>query len=284
MVAATALWGATFVIVRDAVVRVTPVTLVAVRFAAAAAILAAVVAAQRRPFSRAAFLGGAFTGVLTAGGYLFQAVGLTATSAGTSAFLTCAGTLTAGLFAWPLLGQRPGGRIAAGLALAVAGSALLSLRSGFHIGTGEAWTLLGAVVYALQIVAVSRWAPRVDPVVLTMVQAATVGALLLPFSGGWRTFAAVLDPAGAARLGYLIVAGSVVAPLLQILAQRSLPPARIGLLFALEPVFALVFAVTLGGERFVARWWLGAALIVLAVVWVEWRAARTPPATGGTAS
>lgn len=284
MVVATALWGATFVIVRDAVARVPPVTLVAVRFAAAAVILAAVVAAQRRPLSRAAFLGGAFTGLLTAGGYVFQAVGLTATSAGTSAFLTCAGTLTAALFAWPLLGQRPGARIAGGLVLAVTGSALLSLRSGFHVGAGEAWTLLGAVIYALQIVAVSRWAPRVDPVVLTMVQALTVGAVLLPFSGAWRSFAAVLDPAGLLRLGYLIVAGSVLAPLLQILAQRSLPPARVGLLFALEPVFALVFAVTLGGERFVARWWLGATLIVLAVVWVEWRAARTRPATAATAS
>jgi drug/metabolite transporter (DMT)-like permease len=284
MVVATALWGATFVIVRDAVARVPPVSLVAVRFAAAAGILAVVVAARRRPVSRAALRGGALTGVLTAGGYLFQAVGLTATSAGTSAFLTCAGTLTAGLFAWPLLGQRPGARIAFGLALAVAGSALLSLRAGFHVGAGEAWTLLGAVVYALQIVAVARWAPRVDPVALAMIQAATVGAILLPFGGGRETFAAMLDSSGASRLAYLVVAGSVAAPLLQILAQRSLPPARVGLLFALEPVFALAFAVTVGGERFVARWWLGAALIVLAVVWVEWRAARTPPATGGSAS
>ena len=47
---------------------------------------------------------------------------------------------------------------------------------------------------------------------------------------------------------------------------------RVALLFALEPVFALIFALTLGGERFVARWWLGAALILAAVVLVEWRA------------
>ena len=40
-------------------------------------------------------------------------------------------------------------------------------------------------------------------------------------------------------------------------AQRTLPPGRIGLLFALEPVFALAFALALRGERFVARWWAG---------------------------
>ena len=87
-----------------------------------------------------------------------------------------------------------------------------------------------------------------------------------------------MSPARArylARFAYLVLAGSTVAPLLQVLAQRVLPPGRIGLLFALEPVFALLFALTLGGEQFIARWWLGAALILAAVVLVEWR-----PATG----
>ena len=67
-------------------------------------------------------------------------------------------------------------------------------------------------------------------------------------------------------------------------AQRTLPPGRIGLQFALEPVFALAFALGFGGERFVVRWWAGAGLILLSVVGVEWSearrsAARIPPAT-----
>jgi len=64
------------------------------------------------------------------GGYWLQAVGLRSTRAGTSAFLTCAGTLLAAFWAWPLLGQRPGLRLVAGIAIAMAGSALLSLRGG----------------------------------------------------------------------------------------------------------------------------------------------------------
>ena len=70
-----------------------------------------------------------------------------------------------------------------------------------------------------------------------------------------------------------------MAPLLQVVAQRTLPPGRIGLLFALEPVFALGFAISVGGERFVPRWWIGAALILSAVVLVEWREGRPPAAT-----
>jgi len=66
-----------------------------------------------------------------------------------------------------------------------------------------------------------------------------------------------------------VLAGALAAPLLQVIAQRSLPPGRIALLFALEPVFALIFALYPGGERFVLRWWIGAALILAGVVIVE---------------
>ena len=54
------------------------------------------------------------------------------------------------------------------------------------------------------------------------------------------------------RFGYLVAAGSIVAPLLQILAQRELPAGRVALLFALEPVFALGFALALGRGELLA--------------------------------
>lgn len=283
MVAATLLWGATFVVVRDSLARLSPAALVATRFGAAAALCAAAMLVRRRRVDRTTLAAGVITGVATAGGYLFQAIGLTRTSAGSSAFLTCSGTLLAGVFAWPLLGQRPTAGLASGLSMATIGSALLSLRGASSLGVGEAWTLLGALIYALQIVGVAYWASRVDALALAGVQAAVVSMCTLPLAGDLAGQLAALDAAGWVRLGYLVVCGSIAAPLLQVIAQRRLPPGRVGLLFALEPVFALGFAVTVGGERFVPRWWVGSALILCAVVMVEWRAARagatTPTAT-----
>lgn len=284
MVLATALWGATFVVLRDSLTSLAPVPIVFGRFAAAALAFAAWLAGTRRPPDRVAWVGGAIAGALMGGGYLCQAIGLTATSAGSSAFLTCAGTLFAGFFAWPLLGQRPTRTLALGILLAIAGSALLSLRRDFRFGTGELWTLLGALLFALQIVAVARFVPRADPVALTGVQSLAVAVLLLPFAGGAAGQFRVLQAAGWTRFAYLVVAGSVIAPLLQVRAQRVLAAGRVGLLFALEPVFALGFALTLGAERFAPRWWLGAALILCAVSLVEGRAARRDGATPRPAS
>lgn len=275
MVVATLLWGGTFVAIRDSVEALPPATLVCGRFAVAAVVFAALLVARRRiPAPRDVWVG-IGSGALMLGGYFFQAEGLLDTSAGSSAFLTCAGTLLAAFFAWPLLGQRPGAVLAAGIAIAMAGSALLSLREGLQLGRGELLTLLGAALYALQVVMLGRFAAGADPLVLTGTQAATVALALAPFALDAPAAFGALDRAGWMRFAYLALAGSALAPLLQVLAQRRLPPGRVGLLFALEPVFALAFAITLGAERFEARWWLGATLILSAVVLVEWRAAAS---------
>lgn len=278
MVIATLLWGATFVVLRETVQRVPPLVLVASRFAAAAVLIALVLAVRRCLPDRTALVAGLISGVFTAFGYLFQAIGITSVSAGTSAFLTTAGTLCAGLFAWPLLGQRPGAWLSVSLVMAGAGSLLLAGRVEARWGTGEVWTLLGAFAYALQIVIVARAARSVDALALAGVQAAVVALTVAPFAWPEIEVLRRLDAIDGARLAYLVVAGSLVAPWLQIRAQRVLSPGRIGLLFALEPVFALAFAL-LAGERFVARWWWGAALILCAVMLVEGRAAWTTSAS-----
>lgn len=275
MVAATLLWGGTFVAIRDSVGAIPPATLVCGRFAVAAVLFAATLGVLRRAPSRRDLFVGAGSGALMLGGYYFQAEGLRSTSAGSSAFLTCAGTLLAAFFAWPVLRQRPSRALVAGIGLAMAGSAMLSLREGLHLGRGELLTLLGAAIYALQVVVLGRFAAGADPIALTGAQAATVALALAPFARGASSTFAALGGDGWSRFAYLAVAGSTIAPLLQVIAQRRLPPGRVGLLFALEPVFALVFALTLGAERFAVRWWAGAALILIAVVLVEWRAAAS---------
>lgn len=273
MLGATLLWGGTFVAIRDSVREMHPQTLVAGRFAVATVLFALVALVRRRAPGPSEWRTGLGNGLLMVGSFYLQALGLRWTSAGSSAFLTCAGTLLAAPFAWWMLRQRPSRELFAGLGLAVAGSALMSLDGRLGFGRGEAITLAGASLYALQIVWVARYAGDVDPLGVTMVQAGVVAVVLAPFAGDVGAAFGTLGTSGWQHFAYLAVAGSTLAPVLQVFAQQTLSAGRVELLFALEPVFALLFALTLGGERFVARWWFGAALILCAVVLVEWRAA-----------
>jgi drug/metabolite transporter (DMT)-like permease len=273
MLAATLLWGGTFVAIRDSVKSLSPQLLVCGRFAVATALFLVVALVRRRLPSPVEWRLGVGNGVLMVGAFFLQALGLRWTSAGSSAFLTCAGTLFAAFHAWLLLRQRPSPTLFTGLALALVGSAIMSLDGTLHLGKGELITLAGASLYALQIVWVARFAGDVDPLSVTLVQAGVTALALAPFAGDPRPVFATLSAAGWRDFAYLAIAGSSIAPVLQVFAQQTLAAGRVALLFALEPVFALVFALTLGGERFVARWWFGAALILIAVVMVEWRAA-----------
>lgn len=271
MVLACLLWGGTFVAIRDSVAAIPPAMLVGARFLCAGLIFAALLLLRRRAPRGPELVGGAVSGVLSVGGFVLQAEGLRSTSAGSSAFLTCAGTLLTAFWAWLLLRQRPGARLLAGIAIALAGSALLSLDQGLRLGRGELLTLAGAAMFALQVLAIARWAHAADPMAFVCVQSFVAAAILVPFAGPPAGLFGALTGPTLWNFLYLAVAGSTIAPLLQVLAQRTLPAGRIGLLFALEPVFALVFALTLGAESFAVRWWLGAGLILAAVLLVETR-------------
>ncbi|MEO5617396.1 MAG: DMT family transporter [Candidatus Eisenbacteria bacterium] len=287
MVVATLLWGGTFVVIRDSLRGLDPQALVFARFALAGAVFSVFVLARGRRPSRAVLVWGAASGLFSGTGYLLQAIGLIEISAGSSAFLTCAGSLFTGLLAWPLLHQRPGNALLAGLGLALAGAALLSLDASLRLGRNELITLAGALSFAFAILAVGKLGSDFDPLALAAVQSWTTALLLAGAAPLAFEQISSLSPAGWARFGYLVVAGSLLATLLMLTAQRALPPGRIGLLLALEPVFALVFAVAFGGERFIARWWLGAALILSAVALVEWPSLRgrtkSPATTARTA-
>ena len=268
LLGATAIWGATFVVIRDSVVSVDPAALVLARFCLAAPVLFASALLLRRRFTRAVWIGGALSGAVAALAFALQAQGLTSTAAGTSAFLTALGSLFAGFFAWPLLGQRPGRVLVVGVAIAGAGVALLTGVHGFSLGAGEALTIAGALAFGMQVVVLARFAPTVDPLALTAVQALGLAVAVAPF-GAPHLSGAMFSAALLPRLGYLVIGGSIVAPLLQILAQQRLSAGRTGLLLGLEPVFAAVFAVAFGAEHPPTAWWAGAALILLAVWLVE---------------
>ena len=282
MVVATLLWGGTFIVLRDALHAIDPEPVVFIRFGLAGLIFLGVLLARGGRITRAELLAGAVSGVLCGSLYLLQAIGLRTISAGSSAFLTCTGSLFTALLAWPLLGQRPSGAMVAGMLLGVAGAALLSLDQRLRFGFGEMITVGGALGYALGLIVVGKLGTRFDPIAVAAMQSLAIAACLAGYAPRAIAEVSQLPPGVLARVAYLLVAGTLLAPWLQLTAQRSLSPGRIGLLLALEPVFALVLAVTIGHERFVPRWWLGAALILCAVAVVETSSARRQ-ATAGSA-
>ncbi|MDQ1705193.1 MAG: hypothetical protein QOF18_1559 [Frankiaceae bacterium] len=267
LVAVTAVWGSTFVVVKDAVERMPVMDFLAWRFAIAAIAMALVRPSALRKLTPTARRHGVVLGLALAAGYVAQTFGLQRTPATVSGFITGLFLVFTPLCAGVLLRRRIGGAAWLGVTVAAAGLALLSLH-GLSVGSGEAITLLCALAFALHIVGLGEWSTPRDAYGLAVVQLATVAVVSIvvaapdslrppPDAGVWG--AVLLTALAATAVGFFV----------QTWAQAHLAPTRAAVVMTMEPVFAGVFGVAVGGDRLTVRTVAGALLVLAAIFLVE---------------
>jgi drug/metabolite transporter (DMT)-like permease len=265
LVVVTAVWGVTFVQVKDALELYPLFAFLAVRFAIASVALAPVAAPRLR---RAGWKPATLLGGLLALGYALQTAGLDRTSVSSTGFITGLYVVFTPLFAYGLFRIKVARVVVLGVGLSLVGLALLA---GVGVGEpgGDALVLAGAAAFSLQIALMERYAPRYDAVAFTFVEmlAAFVGFAVIAVALGQ-----VEVPHGWTVWGALIVTGvfaSALGFLVQTWAQRQLSAARTALAFAMEPVWTAIFGFWLAGDRLGALGWTGAALIMAGIVVAE---------------
>jgi drug/metabolite transporter (DMT)-like permease len=266
----TAVWGLSFVLIRDALRGTNAVTFIAVRFGVASALLALpLLRREARARLRPAFALGCWAGLALLAGYLLQTYGLERTSAARGGFITGLSVVLVPPLALALRGQPLRRRAALALLPAAGGLALLTLNGagGGAVNVGD-WLVAGcAVAFAVQIVLLSPRRggeqPALDATALTLWQTAVVcaGSLLLLPSSGLR-----LDGSGLLAAAFLGIAGTAMALWVQTAAQRHVSAARVAFVYTGEPLFAALFAALLGGERLGWSTALGGAAIVAAML------------------
>jgi drug/metabolite transporter (DMT)-like permease len=268
LILVTAVWGVTFVQVKDAVELYPLAAFLAVRYAIATAALAPAAARQLRGLGGDGLRSGAVLGVLIALGIGLQTAGLERTTVTNTGFITGLYVLFTPLLALVLFRTPIPRELWVAVALALAGLALLS---GVPEGSaaGDLLVLVSTVAQALQIVMVERYANRYDAFALTFVQVAVAAAAFLVLA------VAVGDlslPRGATVWAALLVTGLFAvafALLVQIWAQRRVSATRIAIIFSLETVFAGLFGYLLAGDRLGALGFAGCAAIFAGIVVAE---------------
>jgi drug/metabolite transporter (DMT)-like permease len=274
LIAVTAVWGVTFVQIKDALALYPLFAFLALRFAIAVAVLAVPAAPKLRSLGRQGAFAGAGLGSLLAAGYALQTAGLDRTTVSAAGFVTGMYVVLTPVFGFALFRIRPGRAVWFGVALAVIGLAMLSGVSAGSV-SGDALVLAAAALYALQIALMERLAPRYDPLAFTTSEmiAAFLGFAVIAVAAGQ-----VEMPHGATVWGALLVTGifaSAFGYLVQAWAQQRTSATRTALVFALEPVFAGIFGFALAGDRLGAVGWAGCAVILCGI-------AISEPAAAGT--
>jgi drug/metabolite transporter (DMT)-like permease len=274
LILVTAIWGITFVQIKDALDVYPLFAFLAVRFSIALAVLAVPAAGRVRTLGREGAVAGVLLGGLLAAGYALQTAGLERTTVSAAGFVTGMYVVLTPVFGYVLFRIHAPRAVWLGVALAVLGLAMLT---GVSAGTaaGDALVLAGAALYSLQIALMERFAPRFDPLAFTTAEmaAAFVGFVIVAVAAGQ-----VEVPHGATVWAALLVTGifaSALAFLVQAWAQQRTSATQTALVFSLEPVWAGIFGFALAGDRLGAFGWAGCAVILAGIAVSEPAAART---------
>jgi drug/metabolite transporter (DMT)-like permease len=260
LVLVTVIWGSTFAVIKETIQTVPVPILLAVRFSFAALFLLWV-----KP-ERKTLIPGLILGLLSFAGYATQTIGMLTTSASKAAFITGLSVILTPIVGAIWLRQRIPGRVWLAALLAIIGLGLMTLNPTEGVVIGDLWVLGTALAYALYIVYLGEIAVHHKPIVLTSLQIIVVAAL----SWGWAvphlSVLKELSLSALSALLYLALFATALVLWLQALAQRVVPAYAAALIFALEPVFAAIFAYFMLGETLSLQGWLGGGLVVVAMI------------------
>jgi drug/metabolite transporter (DMT)-like permease len=261
LVAVTAVWGWTFVVVQDAISVYGVLPFLAARFVLAGTALAPVYATK---LTRRSLLVGGGIGVVLAAAYLFQTSGLLFTTPTNSGLITGLFVVFAPLADRLLFGAGASRQVILAVVLSLAGMVLLAGGGPEGANWGDLLTLLCAAALGLHIALLSRYAASHDAGALTLAQ---ILAMALLFVVVWPFFDPVSLPPPEVWVALLVTGllASAGAFLVQTTVQQRIPAARTAIILTMEPVFAALFGYWLAGDRLVAVQILGALLILSAL-------------------
>jgi drug/metabolite transporter (DMT)-like permease len=277
LVGIAAVWGLTFTMVQDAIDRLPVTAFLAYRFLPAAVIVGLVARRELRALGADGWRAGLIMGLFLTAGYLFQTLGLQHTSASNAGFITGLFVVLTPLLGAILLGQRAGRTAWLAAGASAVGLFLLSGAGADFRVQGDGLVLLCAVAFSAHILATDRGVARHPVGALVAVQLGVCGVACLLIAtvsgdlevprGGEVWSALVVTALLASALGFLV----------QTYAQAHASPARTALILASEPAFAGLFGYLLAGDRLGPVEWLGAAIILAAIVAVDAVPRLRPP-------
>ncbi|MFO7152386.1 MAG: DMT family transporter [Bacillota bacterium] len=261
-------WGLNFVVMKNALQRITPFMYLAVRFLLAFLVLAAIFKDNLKKAEKRDVIGGCLIGFFIFLGFATQTVGLLYTTPAKSGFITGSNVVMVPFLAYFVSRKFPGWPQVMGAAVTFAGLGVISLDGGFSVNIGDFLTLLCALFFAMQIVGTEYYAKLGDPVNLTIFEMGVTGLLSLIIAVLTEPMPN-LDFSMWMAILYAVVCCTAGAFLVQNVAQKYTSSTHAAVIMCLEAVFAAVFSFLFWGEAMTFRALLGYALILAGVLITE---------------
>ena len=211
------------------------------------------------------WLGGICCGIALAAASCLQQIGIMHTTVGKAGFITACYILLVPIFGL-FFHKKCGVLVWIGVILAVAGLYFLCINENLTIERGDLMVFLCAIVFAIHILVIDHFSPKVDGVRMSCIQFFVSGILcLVPTLLLEHPHVAQLLAAWQPIL-YAGVLSCGVAYTLQIIGQKGMNPTVASLILSLESVMSVLAGILILHQTPTSREVLGCVLMFTAIL------------------
>ncbi|PEL51724.1 EamA family transporter [Bacillus toyonensis] len=273
------IWGATFVVVQNAMSFVGPFTFNGLRFLFAGIILLFVQMIFSQKTSKQDIKQSSFAGLIVGFflcvGYLLQTFGLLYTTSSKAGFLTGLSIVMVPILSFIFLKQKATIFVILGITVATAGLYLLTAADSFQFNIGDILVLGCAIAFAAHILINGFYSKKISPLLLSTSQVLTVGifsSICAFLFEDWENLFSISLWTNHSFLFALFLTSlfaTSIAFFIQTSAQKHTSPTRVAIIFAMEPVFAALTGVLVANEQLSMSAIFGCLCIFLGMIFVE---------------
>jgi drug/metabolite transporter (DMT)-like permease len=264
LLAVAAMWGISFVWMKDILDQQDVYSFLTSRFVVAALAMIAINPKVLRHFTKELVFKGLIIGMALGSGYIFQTLGLERTTPAITGFITGLYVVFTPLIASVFLKEKLTLLMWGYIALAVIGLAVLSV-DGWSIGLGEAFVLISAVLFAIHIILLGSWSKKFDAYALTVMQ--LIGcAILSAIPASINGFVAPPDMQVWSVIIFTAIFATAFAFVIQTWSQARISTTKVAVILTMEVVFAALFSFMYGMEPFTLRLAIGGTLVLIAML------------------
>ena len=265
------IWGSGFAASAMALEHYSPFQILGIRFVIGSILLSIVFIKKLKWIKWSTIKKGFVLGTFLYIAFALQTVGLQFTTPSKNAFLTAVNVVIVPFIGFLLYKYRIDKFELLGAFLAMIGVGVMSLQLTGGINIGDFLTLLCAIAFAFQIFYTSLFVQDEDPILLTltqMVAAAVLANLVVLFRGDVPIS---MNLEGTLSVVYLGVFSTTIAYLLQTFAQKFTNATKTAIILSTESVWGMVFSILFIKELVTLRMYIGALIILLAILIAETR-------------
>jgi len=264
LLAVAAMWGISFVWMKDILDQQDVYSFLVSRFLVAAIAMIAIRPKVLKQFNKDLALKGLVIGAALGAGYIFQTLGLERTTPAITGFITGLYVVITPLLAFLFLKEKLTLAICFYIFLAVAGLAVLSIE-GWSVGTGEIFVLISAALFALHIILLGNWSKSFDAYALTVIQL-TSCALVAAIPALINGYKAPPDMQVWSVVLFTAVFATAFAFVIQTWSQARISTTKVAVILTMEVVFAALFSFMYGMEPFTLRLAIGGGMVLIAML------------------